>query len=152
MLQEAIAYLTTPCPPPFKAMGYLHELIATQARARRCRHAWAPHLQKSRNVIAEAAESAPGRGRAVVLGGGLLGDIPLDGLANRFARVDLIDVCFASATRKAARRFDNVRCMTADVTGVAASIYEWATSGAGGALPEAKAPAGLPLDDADLVI
>jgi hypothetical protein len=51
MLAEWWSYLTTPCSPEARRMGYLRESIAIRARHRRCRHAWAPHLAKTRQGL-----------------------------------------------------------------------------------------------------
>lgn len=123
MLLEALQYLTTPCPPAFRRMGYLKELIATEARLKRNRASWRPHLDATRSVIADAIGKAAKRGRAVVLGGGMLGDIPLDDLARVFNHVLVVDVCFLRATRNLAARFANVDLVTCDITGVADGVF-----------------------------
>ncbi len=80
MLAEWFRHLTTPCPRPLRDMGYLKELIAMDARHRRCREAWVSHLEACKNVILDAAldvtRGVPRR-KAVVLGSGLLLDIPI---------------------------------------------------------------------------
>ncbi|MEQ8665020.1 MAG: hypothetical protein RIC16_04785 [Rhodospirillales bacterium] len=119
MLVEALHYLITPCDPRLRRLGYLRELIATEARARRCRHAWRPHLERARAVIETAIAETRERDRAVVLGGGLIHDIPLDALARAFRNVALVDVCFARRTRRAVRALPNVTLQTFDLTGVA---------------------------------
>lgn len=145
MLREAITYLTTPCPAPFRTVGYLGELIATEARYRRCRQAWQPHLDRTKALISEAAAGRERRHAAVVLGAGILADIPLDVLAGTFQTVTLVDVCFLRATRRAAGRFGNVTLRTADLTGVAEKL-------AAGDMPAPAPPTGLGIAHADLVV
>ena len=80
MLAEWFRHLSTPCDPKLKRMGYLKELISIDARHKRCRGAWAPHLTIAKYIILETAEGIPRR-RVTVLGSGLLLDIPLEPLA-----------------------------------------------------------------------
>ena len=68
MLVEWFKHLTTPCPAPYKAMGYLKELISMEVRQKRCREAWAPHFRECRDLI----------DKVTVLGSGLLLDFSLD--------------------------------------------------------------------------
>lgn len=145
MLREALAYLTTPCDPHLRTLGYLRELIATEARFRRCHAAWRPHTENTRSVIRDAVARTERRGRAVVLGAGILCDIPLDTLAEAFDQVCLIDVCFLRATRRQVRAYPNVTLHTQDITGVAAPL-------ARGEIPVPPFPEGLSLADADLIV
>jgi len=122
MIGEWLTHLTTPCREPFRRMGYLRELIAIRERHRRCRKAWRIHLTACRAMVLEVIEGCPGRERVVVLGSGLLLDIPLAELAGRFRKVTLIDVCHLRATRRKAARLANVEFVEADVSGVAETL------------------------------
>jgi len=145
MLLEAFQYLTTPCPPPYRRMGYLKELIATEARLRRNRATWQPHHERSRAAIVGASGRVERKGLAVVFGAGMLADIPLAELAGTFAKVRLVDVCFLRATRRAAAGFDNVEIVTCDIAGVVEAVLA-------GEMPESGPPPGITLSDADLAI
>lgn len=105
-------------------MGYLHDLIAVRARYRRNRAAWAPHLTATREHVAAAIEAAPGRDLAVVLGAGLLLDVPLDALSAAFKRVVLVDICWLGETRRACRRYGNVDLLDHDITGIATACHK----------------------------
>lgn len=117
MIREALTYLTTPCPALYRRMGFLTECVGIESRYRRNRAAWAPHLEASRNVILEAAETCPERDTALIFGAGLLYDIPLEALLARFDRVILADLLFMAPARKAARRQKGLDLLTMDVTG-----------------------------------
>ncbi|MBO6520121.1 MAG: hypothetical protein JJ900_04430 [Rhodospirillales bacterium] len=145
MLLEAIQYLTTPCPWAYRRMGYLKELIATEARWRRCRAAWQPHLDRSRAVIAKAADATAGADKAVIIGAGMLADVPLGMLAKKFRKVELVDVCFSKRTRRIVWPQPHIDLRTCDVTGVADAL-------ARGELPVPGEGGGLSLADADLVV
>lgn len=146
MLLEALKYLTTPCAPHFKSMGYLHELIATEGRYHRCRTAWQSHLEQTKSVIKDAIRHTTGSNKATVLGAGILSDIPLHALSTHFRTVELIDVCFLKSARKKAQQYSNVQLRAVDVTGLAANLH------ANPVLPTTSTPDDPSLTNADLVI
>jgi len=102
-----------------RRLGLDRESVSIAARHGRCRAAWAPHLDAAQQLILEAADACPGRGTAVILGSGLCLDVPVAALSERFATVLLVDAHQPRATRNMAKRFPNVRCVAADVTGMA---------------------------------
>lgn len=128
MLAEFLQHLFLPMPRWAKQMGYGREVVSLEARHRRCRDAWAPHLQASRDLIAAAAEDCPGTRHAVVLGSGPLLDVPLDSLARRFDRVDLVDIVHTKSARRRAQAHDNVTLVLADISGVAPAVYAQAVT------------------------
>lgn len=122
MILEILESLATPCPIELRRLGYLTELVAIGARQRRCRAAWADHLERSRRAILRAIERSPRRRTAIVLGSGRLLDVPLTLLAERFQRVVLVDLVHPLPARLKALRHPNVELMGADVTGVVAAL------------------------------
>ncbi|HEX9703415.1 MAG TPA: hypothetical protein VGA19_11235 [Rhodospirillales bacterium] len=150
MLAEWFKHLATACPPHLKAMGYLRELIAIEARHRRCRRAWAPHLAHCRRLILKAAEGI-GHKRVTVLGSGLLLDVPVDELAALFDEVVLVDVFHMPAVEKRLRGRANVRLLAQDMSGLIEATYRHVNEGRGGPLPPPQADAG-PLASSDLVV
>lgn len=124
MLAEWFQYLLTPCPKHLRKMGYPQEIIATQARYRRCKAAWRPHLENSKQALLESAEMASGRGQAVILGSGVLLDVPLADLARRFEKVVLIDIVHLPWVRRHALRYPNVSFLAIDVTDSAHLLYD----------------------------
>ncbi|MCJ2083067.1 hypothetical protein [Methylobacterium sp. J-090] len=116
MLLDLFHFLTTPVPWTHRRRGYLRESILLLSRSRRCRVAWAPHLVQARAVIARACEGLARRRTVVVLGSGLLDDVPLDHLAAYFAEVRLVDAVHPWPTRWAVRTKPNVTLVTADLT------------------------------------
>ncbi|SMH59739.1 hypothetical protein [Azospirillum agricola] len=142
MLREALEYLTTPCDPLPRRLGYLSELVALGARYRRQRRAWAPHVAACRRFILEATERAPEGGRALVAGSGLLIEVPLDELASRFDEVVLLDMLHARPVRRRAARLPNVRLLTLDATGALSPLAEALDAGRG--LPAGFTPPPVP--------
>lgn len=149
MLFELYQYLTSPCPRPIKEMGYLKELIGMAARHRRCRDAWGPHLRHCRDWIVEAMADCPRRDRVVVLGSGLLNDVPVDDLSQGFEDVVLVDILHLPVVRKALKPYDNIRLVEFDITGFVEPLYERVTKGADLSVPE---HADIPANGADLVV
>ena len=149
MLAEYFHHLLSPAPTWLKDMGYVRELIAIEARHRRCRQAWAPHLERCRRLIASAALACPGSDRAVILGSGPLLDVPLDILTERFREGWLVDIVHPSAVRKLAERLGNVRVVERDLSGVSLALHGMDRMGTG-PLPE-PAPDAAGLIEADFV-
>jgi hypothetical protein len=115
-------------------MGFLASSLQVRARFRRCRKVWKPHIEQTRRVILEAAERCTSRRKAVVLGAGLLHDIPLKELSGIFDEVVLVDIVHPWLSRLSAMRFRNVKQVSADITGVMEQLHRIA-HGPGAAMP-----------------
>jgi len=135
MLFELFTYLATPSPRYVRRMGYLYESIAMRERYRRCGSHWKDHLEHSRIAVLEAAGACRDHGAAVILGSGLLLDVPLAELSDIFQEVVLVDIVHLPQVLKYARRFANVRLVPYDVSTIAAALFEKSRSG-GSTLPE----------------
>lgn len=121
MLLDWLHYLTTPAPKDFRRLGFVRDSIWLLSRSRRCRTAWRSHLSRSRELVTEAVAAMPRRRTVVVLGSGLLDDLPLDVLAESFESVVLVDVVHPWPARAAIRRLRNVRLVDFDLSG----CVEW---------------------------
>ena len=131
MLVEWALSLANPAPLRLRRLGYVRQSGLLHARSRRCRTAWAPHLDRARTVVTLAAAATRGRGLAIVLGSGLLDDVPLDALAGTFARVRLVDAVHPWPSRLEARRHANVALVTAEIrAGLADPAFAEACAGA----------------------
>lgn len=119
MLTEAIEYLITPCHHWSRRLGYLNHAVSLRARRRRWHKVWRPHLDNCRTLIIEAMARCSQRRRAVVLGSGLLMEVPLNELAASFGEVVLVDAVHLLPERWLIRRQTNVHMLACDVTGVA---------------------------------
>jgi hypothetical protein len=124
MLAEAFQFLTTPCSPVSRRFSYLKQAIALEARYRRCRDAWSLHLDKSQALIRAAIEQCSQHREVVVLGSGLLLDVPIDDLSARFDHVVLVDMVHLRGVRRRLKAFDNVELVEIDVTGVARPLSD----------------------------
>jgi len=150
MLSELYTYLTTPCPQYVRHMDYLSEAIDMRKRYQRNRAAWQPHLDRTRRFVLSAAERCRNRSRAVILGAGLMLDVPIEELVSMFREVVLVDIVFLPEVRRAVKRYGNAALVRHDVTNTAQRLHENILRGSR-ELPEA-AP-GIPVDrDTGLVI
>lgn len=150
--------LLTPCPRYLRRMGFLREQLAIEARCQRNRASWEPHLKRSRAAILAAADASTQRRTALILGGGLINDVPLGELAGRFKQVILADILHLPRNRRKAEAVaPNITCLDFDCTGAVEKLYQ-----AGNALDDETAltlfrqaspilPAGL-ATDCDLIV
>lgn len=117
--------LLTPCPRHLKRMGFLHEQLAIEERYRRNRASWQPHLAGSRAAILAAADSCPRHNTALILGAGLLHDVPLAELAARFNQVILADILHLPRNRRRAEGVaPNITCVDFDCTSVVEKLWQ----------------------------
>lgn len=126
MIVEFLKYLFTPCPPEARRLGLLSELIALEARSRRCAVAWAGHQAACKDLILAAALACPRSTAVLVAGSGLLLEIPLEELTQIFDRVLLCDVLHMPAVRQRAGRLKGVECITLDLTGLHRTVLSLA--------------------------
>jgi hypothetical protein len=124
MLADWIEILITPCPRWAREMGYLRELLGIRRRYRQSRSAWEPHCERSRQIIRQAIQRCGQRRKAVILGSGLLLDVPLAELCASFREVVLVDLLHPLATRWRTRRYGNVSLLATDVSGTAEAVWQ----------------------------
>jgi len=149
MIGEFFRYLTTLAPERIRKFGYLKRLIALEFRARRCEAYWAAHQRSCKNFIAKAADLCPQQKVAVVLGSGLLLEVPLKVLASKFERVYLVDIFHMPQVRREAKKHFNVKLLTGDITAVFQAIKD--NRPPGGHTP-APAPRIPHLKEADFIV
>jgi len=117
--------LLTPCPRHLRRMGFLREQLAIEARYQRNRASWEHHLTRSRNAILAAADSCTQHRTALILGAGLINDVPLGELAARFQQVVLADILHLPRNRrKAEATASNITCVDFDCTGAVEKLYQ----------------------------
>lgn len=149
MIGEFIRYLTTFAPERTRKFGYLKRLIALEFRARRCATAWASHQRNARNVIVKASDLCEKHEIAVILGSGLLLEVPLKALAEKFERVYLVDIFHMPQVRRETKKHFNVKLLTGDITGVFAAMKENRPPGGHTPAPPPRIPH---LKEADLIV
>jgi hypothetical protein len=122
MLAEMLLYRLTRAESWADALSYREGAVRLWSRAGRCAAAWKPHLDRCRAEILAGAEACVKRRTALILGSGVLADVPLREFARLFEKVVLADVVHLPTIRWRAKRFGNVRCDVANLSGIAAAI------------------------------
>lgn len=101
MILEALNFAASLAVSRRRTLAEVNSSVRLWARARRCARDWAPHEDNCRAFV---AAQMPERGRvAVVLGSGLLRDVPVEELARRFDAVRLYDLQHLASVRLWAR-------------------------------------------------
>jgi len=118
MILELYKYLTTPAPLSARKLGQLKESIAMEARYKRSEKQWQSHLTNSQNIIKKAATHSNKHEEAIILGSGLLLDIPLDFLSMHYRHVYLVDIVHLKHIKKNIGHLKNVSIIEHDVTGL----------------------------------
>jgi len=119
LIIEYFKYLTNPASDTAKTLCQLQEMIAMEARYKRSKKQWDPHLKNSQTLIQTAASKINPNSDIVILGSGLLLDIPIDYLAKRFSTIYLVDVVHLKKTKRLIRKYNNIMLIEHDVTGLA---------------------------------
>lgn len=137
MLNEALAYITTPASATARRLGYLKEAIAIEARHQRVVTHWKEHLERSQEYVWQSAKLCKKTRHAVILGSGLLLDVPLARLSAHFDRVTCVDIVHLKKVRHNLSHYDNVELYEHDITGVADTLVAY--------ISEDSAPEHLPV-------
>lgn len=119
MLAEAVKYAAARLRGQGDPHGHLTQQVALWARHRRHSAAWEPHLARCRALALAAARACPkdARRTALVLGSGLLLEVPIEALSALFERVLLADMAFVPEVRARAAGLGNVTALETDLTG-----------------------------------
>jgi hypothetical protein len=119
MIAEALVYAAT-MPVTQKAhRKFIRYSVNLWSRAGRCSRQWAEHEENSRNAILQAMAGLRQRRTAVVLGSGLLRDVPIKELAEAFDTVVLVDLVHLASVRLwlTFKGYRNVRLIERDLSG-----------------------------------
>lgn len=118
-LAEIALYLLTPADRAARRLGLLWESVRLWSRGARHRRLWQAHHERCHAVVERAMAGLPRRRKVLVLGSGLVRDVPIDRLCAGFEQVVLVDIVHLPLVRLrlAARR--NVTLLRRDLGGVA---------------------------------
>ncbi|MFB9950460.1 hypothetical protein ACFFP0_16500 [Rhizobium puerariae] len=119
MLAEAIQYAATRLVTPGEFRPFVRSSVSLWSRAGRCAKDWAPHEENCKAFIREAISGMKARRTVVVLGSGLLRDVPAEDLAKAFDTVVLVDLVHLASVRTwlKAKGFRNIRLISRDLSG-----------------------------------
>lgn len=124
MLTESLKYFSSyfVCPRHIRKLGLLKELIAIEARANRCSEDWASHLGNTQKFILENIQ--PGN-KLLVLGSGLLNDLPVEELSEKFQEIILVDIFHFSGTQNKFKHLKNLNFIALDITNTLMDAYNY---------------------------
>lgn len=119
MITEALQYLATAALTGSGYRRFVRYSVNLWSRAGRCSKDWAAHEENSKNTIRAAMSGFSQRRTAIVLGSGLLRDVPIEDLAGSFDTVVLVDLVHLASVRLRLRgkRYRNVRLIERDLSG-----------------------------------
>lgn len=119
MLAEALQYAATHAVTPKEFRPFIRSSVSLWSRAGRCAKAWAPHEENCRAFVRETMAGMKERRTAVVLGSGLLRDVPIEELSRQFDTVVLVDLVHLASVRAwlIVKRFKNIRLISRDLSG-----------------------------------
>lgn len=121
-----LSYIFNPAPRHLRRMGYVRELKELGHRRDRCAASWQPHLEQTRAIILEATERCERKAAVLIVGSGLLHDIPLRELSGLFQRVVLADIVQLRSVHRLARNYANVELVECDISGAVEHSYHCA--------------------------
>lgn len=103
---------------------FIRSSVNLWARANRCRAAWSDHERRTKAAILSAAEVCRQKRTAVVLGSGLLRDVPAIALSKMFDTVVLVDLVHLASVRGwiAVKGLKNIRLIERDLSGLDALL------------------------------
>ncbi len=107
-----------------KKLGYHKDREGLLNRYFREREAWEGHLEKTRQAIIDFS-AGKATNSCVVMGSGWWLDVPVEFLCKNFNKVYFIDISHPAQIEKKALQFTNLELITADVTGVADTVWEY---------------------------
>ncbi|NSY16335.1 hypothetical protein [Neorhizobium sp. AL 9.2.2] len=118
MILEALHYTATLPVTPAEFRPFIRSSVNLWSRARRCADAWAPHEENCKTFIRETIADMKQRRTVVVLGSGLLRDVPIEDLAKGFDTVVLVDLVHLASVRlrMLAGRYRNVRLISRNLS------------------------------------
>lgn len=119
MIAEALNYAATLLVTPRPFRPFIRYSINLWSRARRCSRQWADHEAMTRTAILDTARHLKQRRTAVILGSGLLRDVPVVELSRLFDTVVLVDLVHPASTRTwlKLRGLKNTRLISRDLSG-----------------------------------
>lgn len=120
MLLEALHYALTRLTMQTANPAAARSAVSLWSRARRCAKAWAPHESMTKAAIKANCTDLERKHTVVILGSGLLRDVPIDFLAKQFRKVILMDIVHLALTKRLVRKkgWDNVVLVERDLSGL----------------------------------
>lgn len=124
MILEAIQYAATTLVTPREFRPFIRSSLGLWGRAGRCAKAWSAHEENCHAFIRGTIAPMKQRRTAVVLGSGLLRDVPIAELSKAFDTVVLVDLVHLASVRTWIRtkRLSNIRLISRDLSGLSDAL------------------------------
>lgn len=117
MILEWLQSLRTRSSKTAREWGYVYQNVSLKFRARRCAKAWRGHLEHSRAWVREQMQRIQPKS-VMVIGSGLLLEVPREELLKVAERVYLVDLVHAPEIRKWAARNPKITLIEKDISGL----------------------------------
>lgn len=120
MILEALNYAASLVVTPRPFRPALRYAVNLWSRANRCKSDWADHEARCKAAILATSANLSTRRTCVILGSGLLRDVPVRELSNSFDTVLLFDIAHLASVRMSLifGGLSNVRCIHRDLSGL----------------------------------
>lgn len=115
---ELALYLATPVDRTTRSLGLHWESITLWSRGVRHRRLWAEHHARCQAAVSDVVAGLKQRRKVLVLGSGLVRDVPLDALCEAFDEVILVDAVHLPLVRLRMARRRQVRLVMRDLSGI----------------------------------
>ncbi|MFN3833682.1 MAG: hypothetical protein ACK4SQ_15765 [Allorhizobium sp.] len=124
MILEALNFAATSPLTSAAHRPFIRSSVNLWARASRCRADWADHERRTKAAILSSAEACRQKRTVVVLGSGLLRDVPIFELSRLFDTVVLVDLVHLASVRGwlKIKGLKNVRLIERDLSGIDALL------------------------------
>ncbi|WP_413290124.1 hypothetical protein [Bdellovibrio sp. HCB337] len=117
MILEWLEYLRTKSTKTAKDWGYVYQNISLKFRSRRCAKAWKSHNENCREFVrGHLAKTQPKS--IVVVGSGLLLEVPIEALLATAEKVYLVDLVHAPEIRRLAAKHPQIELIERDISGL----------------------------------
>jgi hypothetical protein len=125
MLQESLDFLfhTFLAPKYLVKLGLVQEIIGIKYRQKRLEAAWFEHREKSKQEIINTFSKLEHKRKALIIGAGLLLDLPLKELSEQFEEVILVDIFFLQESIDEIKQYDNCRFEQVDISSALKEAY-----------------------------
>lgn len=117
MILEWLEYIRTKSTKTAKDWGYVYQNISLKFRSRRCAKAWKSHNENCREFVrGHVAKTQPKS--IMVVGSGLLLEVPIDNLLKTAEKVYLVDLVHAPEIRRLAAKHPKIELIERDISGL----------------------------------
>jgi hypothetical protein len=115
MILEFVEYLRTRSNKLAKDWGYAYQNVSLKFRSRRCAGAWQSHIEECHKLIREQLEAVKPKS-VLVIGSGLLLEIPIDDLLKKTGKIYLVDLVHAPEVRRLAKLYPQIELIEKDIS------------------------------------